>query len=150
MTDALLTLLKWCLLALMYLFFFRVLQATWMAAAGPKKVMRGTASVEAKGPEAPPVGTRLVVTEPAEMSGRTFVIGSELTIGRSAGATVTMDDTYISQMHARVTHGEGGVVLEDLGSTNGTYLNRQRVASPVLMVVGDRLQLGGVVMELQP
>jgi pSer/pThr/pTyr-binding forkhead associated (FHA) protein len=41
-----------------------------------------------------------------------------------------------------------GLLIEDLGSTNGTYLNQQRVVAPALAVVGDRLQLGGVVLEI--
>ena len=152
MPDALLTLLKWCLLALMYLFFFRVLQATWFSAAGraSSKVMakgRGSNQVVATQPLVD--GQSLLVLEPVEMSGRRFSIGNELTVGRSAGCSITLDDTYVSQVHAKVTRQESGVVLEDLGSTNGTYLNRQRVAAPVVMAVGDRVLVGSTVMELQ-
>ncbi len=73
----------------------------------------------------------------------------EMTIGRAAGCQITLDDTYISQLHAKVSPGETGVVIEDLGSTNGTYLNRQRVTTPILGGAGDRIQLGGIVMELR-
>ncbi|MCL4170595.1 UNVERIFIED_CONTAM: hypothetical protein GTU68_056501 [Idotea baltica] len=83
------------------------------------------------------------------MAGRSYSIGNELTVGRSAGCTITLDDTYVSQIHARVTRADTGVVLEDLGSTNGTYLNRQRVATPVMMAIGDLFQVGSTVMELR-
>lgn len=73
----------------------------------------------------------------------------EMTIGRAAGCQISLDDTYISQLHARVAPADGGVVIEDLGSTNGTYLNRQRVTIPVLGGSGDQVQLGGIVMELR-
>ncbi len=76
-------------------------------------------------------------------------MNGELTIGRAASCHVTLDDTYISQLHARVSMEGDNVAIEDLGSTNGTYLNRQRVTSKVFGSVGDRLQLGGIVMELR-
>jgi pSer/pThr/pTyr-binding forkhead associated (FHA) protein len=76
-------------------------------------------------------------------------VNGELTIGRAASCHVTLDDTYISQLHARVSMEGDNVAIEDLGSTNGTYLNRQRVTSKVFGSVGDRLQLGGIVMELR-
>ncbi|MCL4135119.1 UNVERIFIED_CONTAM: hypothetical protein GTU68_057631 [Idotea baltica] len=72
-----------------------------------------------------------------------------MTIGRAAGCQITLDDTYISQLHARVSNADSGVVIEDLGSTNGTYLNRQRVTTPVYGEAGDQIQVGGIVMELR-
>ena len=76
-------------------------------------------------------------------------MNGEVTIGRAASCHITLDDTYISQLHARVMPDAGGIAIEDLGSTNGTYLNRQRVTSKVIASIGDRLQLGGIVMELR-
>lgn len=76
-------------------------------------------------------------------------MNGEVTIGRAASCHITLDDTYISQLHARVAAEDGGIAIEDLGSTNGTYLNRQRVTSRVVGSPGDRLQLGGIVMELR-
>lgn len=158
--DALLTLLRWCLLALVYLFFFRVLQATWFGAmapanaraAGPGRKRRN------KGPQAAAVTvktqaaarpTRLLLIEPDELAGAAHPINDEVTIGRAAGCQITLDDTYISQLHARISLTESGLVISDLGSTNGTYLNRQRVTAPVVVGIGDRLQVGSIVMELQ-
>ncbi|MBK5224863.1 MAG: FHA domain-containing protein [Acidimicrobiia bacterium] len=51
-------------------------------------------------------------------------------------------------MHARVFRRDGKLFVEDLGSTNGTYLNRAKVGGPMVMSSGDRLQVGSVVMEL--
>ncbi len=82
------------------------------------------------------------------MAGRTFEISGEATIGRAAGCQISLEDTYMSQLHARVSPGGHGMVIEDLGSTNGTYLNRQKVTGAVIGQPGDRLQLGGIVMEL--
>jgi pSer/pThr/pTyr-binding forkhead associated (FHA) protein len=69
-------------------------------------------------------------------------------MGRAAGCQVTLDDTYVSQIHARVFVREGQVYVEDLGSTNGTYLNRSKVAGPMLLGSGDQLQVGSTVLEL--
>ncbi len=161
-SDALLTLLKWCLLALMYLFFFRVLQATWFSTTGSRGIRRpvrreqavesgesrsgrGRVSVVNKRPSLP----ELVFVEPIEMAGTTHTVNGTLTIGRAAGCEITLDDTYISQVHARVSVGESGVVVEDLGSTNGTYLNRRRVSTPVVVSEGDAIQIGSTIMELR-
>jgi pSer/pThr/pTyr-binding forkhead associated (FHA) protein len=90
----------------------------------------------------------LRVVEPADQRGRTFALGDEVTVGRAAGCQVTLDDTFVSQLHARVFSRDGQVLVEDLGSTNGTYLNRRKVAGPMVMRRGDHLQIGSTVMEL--
>ncbi len=77
------------------------------------------------------------------------MVNGELTIGRAAGCEITLDDTYISQLHARVSIGEHGIIVEDLGSTNGTYLNRKRVTAPVIVSPGDQIQVGSTIMELR-
>lgn len=148
MSDPLLTVLKWCLLALLYLFFFRVLQATWAEVRAPRSAER--APRRARAPRSRRRGgvtRRLRVLEPPELAGRSFDLGEEITVGRAAGCHITLDDTYVSQIHARVSARDGVVFVEDLGSTNGTYLNRQRVTGPVAATVGDRLQVGGTVLE---
>jgi pSer/pThr/pTyr-binding forkhead associated (FHA) protein len=89
------------------------------------------------------------VIEPAETKGRTYDLAEELTVGRAAGCQITMDDTYVSQLHARVFRRDGQFYVEDLGSTNGTYLNRKKVTAPIAIRRGDRLQIGKTVMELQ-
>lgn len=164
MSDALLTLLQWCLLALIYLFFLRVLQATWygavagMRAPGPQQTAGGTkrrrrgrrasqsAATPAAGSSGPPA---FAVLGPEPLAGTRFLLAPETTIGRAAGCTISLEDTYASQLHARAILSPDGVVLEDLGSTNGTYCNRQRISVPTLLRAGDIVQIGGTVMELQ-
>lgn len=89
----------------------------------------------------------LTVVEPADQRGRVYALGDELTLGRAAGCQVTLDDTYASQIHARLFARDGQFFVEDLGSTNGTYLNRQKVAGPMLVSAGDTLQIGSTVLE---
>ncbi len=95
-----------------------------------------------------PVGSKLVMIEPPEIAGNSFELGDELTMGRSAGCQITLDDTYVSQLHTRVFRREDRYFVEDLGSTNGTYLNRNKVASPTPVNPGDRIQVGSTVLEL--
>ncbi len=162
MSEALLTLLRWCLLALIYLFFFRVLQATWFSTVAGRRVGAKAGSSSATATTARP-GTRgrtskpkkadstpaLMIVEPAEVAGQRYPVTSTLSIGRAAGCEITLDDTFISQVHARVTRTQNGVVVEDLGSTNGTYLNRKRVTAPVVVQTGDVIQVGSTVLELR-
>ena len=153
MPDSLLTILKFCFLAVLYLFFFRVLRAVWAELRGPASAP--AAPVAAPGRAAAPRaqwgsrnGTRLRVVEPADARGRTYELGEELTLGRAGGCQVTIDDTYVSQLHARLFRREGQYYVEDLGSTNGTYLNRRKVTAPIAIRKGDRLQVGKTVLEL--
>jgi len=151
--ESLLTILKFCFLAVLYLFFVRVVRAVWAEVVGPRAAMAAPAPAApaararrerggARGPN------RLRIVEPPEAKGRTFELGDELTIGRAAGCQVPIDDPYASQLHARLFRSEGQLHVEDLGSTNGTYLNRKRVDGPVPFRKGDRLQVGKTVMEL--
>jgi len=151
--DSLLTILKYCFLALLYLFFLRVLRAVWAEVSGPRVAA-------ATGPATRPArprstggrggtGARLRVIEPADHKGQTYELADELTVGRAGGCQITLDDTYVSQLHARVYRRDGQLYVEDLGSTNGTYLNRKKVTAPIAIRKGDRLQIGKTVMELQ-
>jgi pSer/pThr/pTyr-binding forkhead associated (FHA) protein len=58
------------------------------------------------------------------------------------------EDNYVSQLHARVFRRDGQFYVEDLGSTNGTYVNRKKVTAPIVIRKGDRLQIGKTVLEL--
>jgi hypothetical protein len=155
--DSLLTILKFCFLALLYLFFLRVLRAVWaevhapraVAAAAPAARPQQRWSGGGRGAGSAKGGGRLKVIEPADHKGQAYELADELTVGRAGGCQITLDDTYVSQLHARVFRRDGQLYVEDLGSTNGTYLNRRKVTAPLAIRKGDRLQIGKTVMELQ-
>jgi hypothetical protein len=162
-SEPLLNVLKLCLLVLLYLFFLRVLQAVWTEVNGPKRrqqprdrtrpapaTTRSSAKVGvlAGARSAGRTVRELRIVEPAADQGKAFPLGDEITVGRAAGCQVTLDDTYVSQLHARIFQRDGELFVEDLGSTNGTYLNRAKVSGPMAMKPGDRLQVGSVVLEL--
>lgn len=146
MPESLLALLKLCLLALLYLFFLRVIWAVWSEVRAAKpEVAPGTkpSRSEARAPN------RVIVTAPDAMKGLTFDIGRELTIGRGGGCHISLpDDTFVSQLHARVYLQENQPWVEDLGSTNGSYLNGRRISTPSPIRKGDSVQIGSTVMEV--
>jgi pSer/pThr/pTyr-binding forkhead associated (FHA) protein len=150
--ESLLTILKFCFLALLYLFFVRVVRAVWTEVTAPPPVPAAPAPTPQKtkrdrGPAKRTVA-HLRVVEPAAQRGRTYDVADELTIGRAAGCQVPLDDSYASQLHARLFRRNGELLVEDLGSTNGTFLNRKKVDSAVPIRKGDRLQVGKTVLEL--
>jgi pSer/pThr/pTyr-binding forkhead associated (FHA) protein len=152
MSDAVLNVLKLLLLALLYLFFFRVLRAVWAEvsarpmAAAPAPAPAATGRGGAAPPKNP--GLRLKVVE-GEGKGKVFDVGDELTVGRAAGCQISLaDDTFVSQLHARLFRRDARYYVEDLGSTNGTFLNRKQVSAPIALRRGDRLQVGKTVFEV--
>ncbi len=159
MSDQLLFVLKLCLLALLYLFFFRVVRAVWAELRTPSPVVGSAVAAGAAAPagrrerkaqaKAAKARPQLVVVEPAALAGRGYQLDNEASIGRAAGCQITLDDTYASQIHARVFLRDGQWLVEDLGSTNGTWLNRHKVSGPMVLQRGDRLQIGNTVMELR-
>lgn len=164
MSEQLLTILKFCLLALLYLFFFRVLRAVWAELRAPalapvapapkadrraaRKARTSAPVVAPTAPAAAAAAASLVVVEPAERRGQRFPIASSLVLGRAADCGVVVDDTYVSQHHARVMPRDGHYVVEDLGSTNGTFLNRKKVVGAMPVGRGDRIQVGNTTLEL--
>jgi pSer/pThr/pTyr-binding forkhead associated (FHA) protein len=150
--ESLLTILKFCFLALLYLFFIRVVRAVWTEVTAPPPAPVAPAPAprakRERGGGAKRVEAHLRIVEPAELRGRTYDVADELTIGRAAGCQIPLDDSYASQLHARLFRRNSELLVEDLGSTNGTFLNRKKVDSAVPIRKGDRLQVGKTVLEL--
>jgi pSer/pThr/pTyr-binding forkhead associated (FHA) protein len=155
MPEPLLAVLKLLCLALLYLFFLRVLRAVWAELRPPPPAPPAAPPPPARRRDPAPQGRRrkgaghLVIVAPADQKGRSFDLNGELTVGRAAGCQVALEDNYVSQLHARVFTRDGGVWVEDLGSTTGTYLNDQRVSAPLALRRGDQLKVGSTVMELK-
>ena len=92
---------------------------------------------------------KIVVTDGA-LSGTTITLTeAAVTIGRADDSTIVLTDDYVSTRHARLVPAEGKWMLEDLGSTNGTYLDRRRVTAPTPVPIGVPIRVGKTVMELR-
>lgn len=142
------------LVILIWLFFFRVIRAVWVGVR-PREA-RSAAAVAAE-IKAPPTRQErssrrktlvLRVAEPETERGRVYDLPEEVTVGRAPGCGVCVDDAFTSSIHARVYRRDGTLWVEDLGSTNGTWLNGERIASPARVDRGDLVQVGGTVFEV--
>ncbi len=94
--------------------------------------------------------TRLVVTAGA-LSGTAVSLadGIPVTLGRDPGSTLVLDDDYASNKHARIFPSDGQWLVEDLGSTNGTYLDRDKVQGPTPVPLGVPIRIGKTAFELR-
>ena len=173
MTDQILTFLKFALLGLLYIFFARVLWAVWSEVrtpqqrpiqAGPAQQHRDAASAgqQRQAPQRPAQQSRkaqkgrsgrvsrLVILEPRARRGTTVAMAGEITLGRDPNCSFTIDDdSFVSQLHFRIYDYEGQPMLEDLGSTNGTFHNGNKIVGVKLLHTGDRIQVGTTVIEAQ-
>jgi pSer/pThr/pTyr-binding forkhead associated (FHA) protein len=141
MTDPVAALLKLAFIGVLYLFLL------WIARSALKDLAR-------------PVGSRLVPDERASAqelarrsvlvvegggglrAGSAFELDSSATIGRSPAAEIQIDDPFASGRHARIYERGGLFYIEDMGSTNGTYLNGEVVHSQELLRAEDRIRIG--------
>jgi hypothetical protein len=86
--------------------------------------------------------------EPIERAGERLDVDVPVVIGRSPECDLSISDTYLSSRHARVANDGGDLSIEDLGSTNGTYVNQELVAGRVQLERGDIVQVGGILFEV--
>ena len=155
MPESLLQILTFFLLLLVWLFLLRVIWAVWSDAKSPV-VATAPAAAPSRQPTATaspgPAATgpaRLKVVEPADRKGESFDVADEVKIGRAATNHISLaDDSYVSQLHARLFRRDGSLFIEDLGSTNGTFLNRKKLTGAVSLRRGDRIQIGRTVLEV--
>jgi Inner membrane component of T3SS, cytoplasmic domain len=92
---------------------------------------------------------RLLVTAGALAGTSLGLTDQQITVGRANDATLVLNDDYASSRHARLFPQDGQWVVEDLGSTNGTYLDRQKVTQPTPVPVGVPIRIGKTVLELR-
>lgn len=150
--------LQWLVVALIFLFFLRVVRAVFVEVrpAGPTRAQR---RAQRRAEDEEPHRAReprsrkqlrLEVIEPRQYEGTMYELDGEVTVGRSAGCAIpTSYDSYSSTVHARLYRSGGQVWVEDLGSTNGTFVNSERISQPSRLARGDLLQIGATVFEVR-
>jgi pSer/pThr/pTyr-binding forkhead associated (FHA) protein len=151
--------LKFGFLAVLYLFVL------WVARSARRDLRRGDAALVAdRGAEAPPIppdatglysassagagdiahrSPQLVVERaPGHEAGMIYDVDGDLVLGRGEQAEIRLEDPFASSRHARIFEQGNIVVIEDLGSTNGTYLNEEVLQTPRPLHPGDRVRIG--------
>ena len=158
MSDFTLTLLRLGYLALLWLLVLSVVAVLRRDLFGTRVTRRGPlpagpAAAQARSrrdTEAQaPLPRTLVVTE-GSLKGTTITLGqAPILIGRAPECTLVLEDDYASGRHARLSLQQGTWMVEDLGSTNGTFLGRARVQDPVPIAPGAPVRIGRTVLELR-
>ena len=136
MPDIILALLRIIFLGLVYLFVWQVARAIGSHLGISLRRIRRE-------------GTKVVMIKSETQQGTELEVEDVTVLGRSAEADVLLDDPYASEFHMRLVAQENGMVLHDLGSTNGTYINGRRVTAPTTLRRGDTIQVGKTVMEVR-
>jgi pSer/pThr/pTyr-binding forkhead associated (FHA) protein len=158
-----LTLIKLAFLAVLWLFVIAAVGVVRTDLFGPSARRRRQArKARAPRPVPPPPPPRRpsgrpsrsaphqVVVTAGTLAGTTIVLeDAQITIGRADDATLVLTDDYASTRHARLFPQDGQWLVEDLGSTNGTYLDRQKVTQPTPVPVGVPIRIGKTVLELR-
>ncbi|MET8827673.1 FHA domain-containing protein [Streptomyces sp. NPDC004610] len=168
MSELTLTVMRLGFLAVLWLFVIVAVQVIRSDLFGTRVTQRGSrresgrpqqAARQAPPPQrAQPAGgrsrrnapTKLVVTE-GTLTGTTVALqGQTITLGRAHDSTIVLDDDYASSRHARIyPDRDGQWIVEDLGSTNGTYLDRNRLTTPTPVPLGAPIRIGKTVIELR-
>lgn len=147
MPEIILAVLKYFFLLLIFLFLARAVRAMYLEVAGPKAGRASGRPQAAVKTRRPP--ERLTVTPGDGGKPRTYTLEEELLVGRSDRCHIVISDSYASEVHARIFRRDDSFFVEDMGSTNGTYLNRKRVTSAAPVGRGDRLRIGKTELDLK-
>jgi pSer/pThr/pTyr-binding forkhead associated (FHA) protein len=152
-----LQLMRFGFLALLWLFVLaslRVIRSDMRTSGQPRIAVppparRRGKSAPAAPRQAPGTPTHLLVTEGGLTGTRIGLTGAPVLIGRANDSTLVLEDDYASTRHARISLADGLWVVEDLGSTNGTYLGQRKLDGPVPMEIGVPLRIGKTALELR-
>src|SRR5674536_316609 len=152
MPEVVLKLMQLGILVLLWVFVLsavRVVRSDLFGGAPPRvaaPLSRPVRQDRAERPRRRSAARKLVVTQGA-LAGTTVTLGSQpVTIGRSNDSTLVLTDDYASTRHARLVPTEGAWLVEDMGSTNGTYLDRTKVARPTPVPLGTPVRIGKTVL----
>ena len=160
MNELSLTIIRVAFLAVLWLFVIAAIGVVRTdLLGGPSTTARRGKARQAQAPRQgrparPPRAGRgaprvLVVTAGALKGTSLDLSQQQITLGRANDATLVLNDDYASSRHARIFPQDGQWIVEDLGSTNGTYLDRQKVTRPMPVPLGVPIRIGKTVLELR-
>ncbi|HSL11234.1 MAG TPA: FHA domain-containing protein [Actinomycetota bacterium] len=149
-TPFALSAIKYGLFALLFLFVWRSMR--WVVRGLTVDPSVGAASPGRRGREAEPPARpqpSTLLVHPHDGRPRTLRLDASMVIGRSPEAELRLDDTFVSSQHARIFGRNGSWYVEDLGSTNGTFVNEQKLLAPAMVQPGDSIRVGQTTMEIR-
>lgn len=160
MPPIILVLLQVLFLILLYVFVARAVRAVVRDVGRAASPARAPASASTRPrPQSQPAARatrrtrgqagQLVIHVPGNRPRVLPLDSAEISFGRSQDCTVSLDDSYASERHARIYPSGEGWMVSDLGSTNGTFLNRAKVSGPTPLQPGDQLGIGKTVVEVR-
>ena len=152
--EIVLQIFRFGFLLLLWLFIFaafRVVRADLFGGRAGRVGRRPAARRRGGRPQARPRRARAPWSSPpGPLAGTRITLGEQpILIGRADDSTLVLTDDFASSRHARLTNRGGQWYVEDLGSTNGTYLDQQRVQGPLLINPGQPIRIGQTVLELR-
>ena len=157
MSELAILLIRLGVLALIWLFVFAALRVIRLDVFGPRvpKAARKQATPTPKAVATPKpskgkLPKHLVITA-GSLQGQSIELeeNAPVTIGRAPESTLVLTDDYASTHHARLVPRDGQWLIEDLGSTNGTYLDKEKVTRPTPVAPGAKVRIGKTVLELR-
>jgi pSer/pThr/pTyr-binding forkhead associated (FHA) protein len=159
MSELTLMLIRFAYLAILWIFVLSavsVIRSDMFGArveATPRaerRAQRAAAKTRPKPPRRPRgAPTHVEIVEGANAGEKVSLDEAPLLIGRGSDAQIRLDDDYVSTRHARIAASGEQWFVEDLGSTNGTYLGAQRLTQPATLQLGSRVRIGKTTLELR-
>lgn len=149
MPPFVLTVLKIVFLALLYFFIYRAIRSVVVDLRPPARAQTGRAQPAIKPKGGGKAPRSVVVVDDRGAKVETVRLDGTLQVGRAEACQVRLPDTYASAFHARIFSRDGSWFLEDLGSTNGTYLNQRRITAPAELRAGDKVRIGKTTLEFK-
>lgn len=154
MSPFALSVLKYSLIVLLYFFVFRAIRSVAADVSGRRRGATTEMKVPAASPAKPSRGGKAptqVVVHDAGGAGKpsTVRLSGQMDIGRGDRCAIRLQDHYVSQVHARLFERDGDWYVQDMGSTNGTFLNDGTVSGSAVVHAGDAVRVGKTVLELR-
>ena len=159
MSEIALLIIKVVFLALLWLFILSAVSVIRSDLFG--KTVRASDQPQPQELETPPPPPKkakrqrgqprvFMITQGSQAGLSADLAGGVIMIGRGADCQLILDDDYVSTRHARVVGSPSGIYVEDLGSTNGTYVNGQRITAPTTITLSDTVRIGKTMLRLEP
>ena len=157
MSELTLFLIRFAYLAILWIFVLSaisVIRTDMFGARMPSGgIAPGRSEKKQKAPKAPAKRrgspTHVAVVEGANAGERADLAHAPILIGRGPDAAIRLDDDYVSTRHARIASAEDQWFVEDLGSTNGTYVGSARITQPTTLSLGTQVRIGKTILELR-